>query len=198
MKRSIRVVTVTLLLWLVAATVAVASSSPSEVVRGGIHNVLAVVQDTSLDQVAKREKMRDLIARHFDFDTMSRSILARNWKKASGKEKERFIALFQTLLENTYMTAIESYTSEQVQFGKERIKGKRAVVPVSIVLKTGAAAPLRFKLRHRKGEWAVYDVVIEGVSLVNNFRSSFRSIVRREGIAGLLERLEKKVGRAES
>ncbi len=195
MKNPIRSTIFVLLLWAVSMAVT-AASSPSEVVRQGIHEVLAVVKDASLEQAAKRNKMRTLIAGHFDFDTMSRSILARNWKKASREERARFAALLQTLLENTYMTAIESYTSEKVVFGKARTKGKRAVVPVSIILKTGVAAPLRFKLRNRHGSWRVYDVVIEGVSLVNNFRSTFRSIVKREGIAGLLQRLEKKVGQS--
>lgn len=170
-----------------------AGESPTVVVKEGVTEVVAMVKDTSLDQIARRDRMRTSIASRFDFNTMSRSILAQNWKKASDQQRSRFIVLLRTLLEDTYMAAIESYTSEQINFGNEKIKGKRAVVNVSILLTSGAEAPLLFKLRDKNGEWIVYDVVIEGVSLVSTFRSNFGSIVKREGVDGLLDRLEQKM-----
>jgi len=176
------------------STVVVAQDSPSAVIKDGLNELLAVLKDKSLDQEARREQMRGMIAERFDFDAMSRSILARNWKKASGEQRTQFIALFQTMLENTYMTAIETYTSEKVHFGKERVKGKRASVGVSIELVSGSTAPLSFRLVNRTGKWGVYDVVIEGVSLVNNFRSTYGSIVKRDGMEGLLAQMEAKLG----
>ena len=113
--------------------------------------------------------------------------------EGDAEQQRRFVVLLRTLLEDTYMTAIESYTSEQINFGDEKIKGKKAVVNVSILLTSGAEAPLLFKLRNKGGDWFVYDVVIEGVSLVSTFRSNFSSIVKRDGVDGLLERLEQKM-----
>lgn len=172
---------------------AFASQSPAMVVKEGVTEVVSMVQDKSLEQGVRRDMMRTSIANRFDFNTMSRSILARNWKKADAEQQRRFVVLLRTLLEDTYMTAIESYTSEQINFGDEKIKGKKAVVNVSILLTSGAEAPLLFKLRNKGGDWFVYDVVIEGVSLVSTFRSNFSSIVKRDGVDGLLERLEQKM-----
>lgn len=175
-------------------TSVLAESGPRQTVEQGVNEVIDVVKDESLEAIERRKRMRNLIGQRFNFEAMSRSILARNWKKATVEQRERFISLFKVLLENTYMAAIEGYTSEKIVFGEVKIKGKKAVVPVTIVLPTGTHAPLQFKLLHADSQWGVYDVVIEGVSLVNNFRSNFRSIVKREGIEGLLNQLKEKVG----
>lgn len=167
--------------------------SPRALVETGITEVLEVVQDTGLDPATRRTKLSDLIARRFDFNTMGRSILARNWKKATAEQQVEFVDLLRQLLENTYIATIENYNGEPLRYGEEKISGKKAAVPVSITLKTGVEAPLLFKLRNKSGNWGIYDVVIEGASLVNTYRGSFGSIVARDGMDGLLKQLRDKV-----
>jgi phospholipid transport system substrate-binding protein len=175
-----------------------AAESPRTLVEEGINEVLAVVTQQGLQPEVRRAKLRDLIGKRFDFDTMSRSILARNWKKATPEQQTRFIELFRQLLENTYITTIESYSDEKFHYGKERVSGHKATVPVTITLKTGADAPLVFKLRNKQGAWGVYDVVIEGASLISTYRSSFGTIVSKDGMDGLLQQLEEKVEKNDS
>jgi phospholipid transport system substrate-binding protein len=124
---------------------------------------------------------------------MSRSALAKNWKKATPQEQERFVELFQKLLGNVYITAMEEYAGETVRYGKERVEGERASVETFIVRAGSGEIPVNYRLRVRSGRWLVYDVTVEGVSIISNYRGSFNSIVRKNGISGLLEQLDKKV-----
>ena len=184
--------TLTLAFLLLPAAVWASGESPRAFVESGINEVLEVVQTSGLDPQARRAKLSDLIASRFDFEAMGRSILARNWKKATPEQQARFLDLLRLLLENTYIATIENYGGETFKYGKEKLSGKKAQVPVSIMLKTGVEAPLLFKLRTKSGDWGVYDVVIEGVSLVSTYRGSFGSIVARDGMDGLLEQLQIK------
>ncbi len=173
--------------------IAVDRSSPTGVVQTVVDKVLTVLKEDNLEQEARRAKIRELIAPHFDFQAMSRSILAQNWKKASREQRDRFIELFSNLLENTYIVAMEAYTNQKIIIGPEKRKGKRALVKTVIEQDTGVTTPINFRMRQNADGWYAYDVIIEGVSLVSNYRSTFRSIVKRDGMDGLLDQLAKKV-----
>ena len=103
---------------------------------------------------------------------MSHSVLATNWKKATPEEKADFIEFFSQYLENTYRKKIEGYTDEEVVFEGETVRGERATVETSIVTDT-ANIPVVYKMRQTDGDWYAYDVVVEGVSLVRNYRDTF-------------------------
>lgn len=166
--------------------------TPSAEVKSAVDSVIALLKDETIDHETRRQHLREVIGSKFDFKSMSQSILARNWRKATDDEKQMFIALFSRLLENTYVTAIETYTNEKVIYPGEKIKGNKALVDTLIVT-SSVEIPVSYKLKNKKDVWRVYDVVIEGVSLVNNYRGSFGSIVKKEGIAGLLENMQKKI-----
>jgi len=170
-------------------------SSPTSVVQLVVEQVLEVLKDTNLEQGARREKIRSLIAPHFDFEAMSRSILARNWKKASKEQRDRFIELFSNLLENTYIVAMEAYTNQKIRITGEKRKGKRALVKAVIEQDTGVVTPINYRMRQNPDGWYAYDVIIEGVSLVSNYRSTFQTVVKRDGMDGLLEQLAAKAAK---
>ncbi len=176
-----------------AWAVAVDRSSPTGVVQTVVDKVLTVLKEDSLEQEARRAKIRELIAPHFDFQAMSRSILAQNWKKASPQQRDRFIELFSNLLENTYIVAMEAYTNQKIIVGPEKRKGRRALVKTVVEQDTGVTTPINFRMRQNADGWYAYDVIIEGVSLVSNYRSTFRTIVKRDGMDGLLTQLAEKV-----
>lgn len=184
-----------LILVAVFATVASLSSAmptPTEQIKETIDAAIEALKDLGIDQESRKEKVSTLIRKRFDFRAMSKRTLAANWKKANPDQQERFVNLFANILENSYMDRIESYTDEQVEYVKERIKEDRALVDTVIV--TGSAdIPIRYKMLLEGEEWFVYDVVIEEVSLIRNFRSSYRDIVIKEGMDGLLARMEEKV-----
>lgn len=182
---------------LIASPLSLAESpSPTAAVQGVVEDVLGLLRNEALAGPDRRAKLRDAIGPHFDFETMSRSILAKAWTNASDAEREQFLALFQNMLENTYIVAMEDYAGQTVAYGKERMKGKIASVETFIVRTTGVKTPVVYSLRTRDGRWLAYDVAVEGISLVNNYRSSFRSIVRKDGMQALLDAMEQKVKEA--
>jgi phospholipid transport system substrate-binding protein len=172
---------------------AAAEASPTEQIRSVVDAVLALLQDAHLQPDARRKGIRDAVAPHFDYRAMSQSTLALSWKKATPEQQDRFVELFPKMLENVYIVAMEEYSGETVKYGKEKIQGKRASVETYIVQPNGPEIPIVYRMRLKNDRWLAYDVVIEGVSLVSNYRSSFRRIADVEGMEALLEQLQEKV-----
>ncbi|HEC27391.1 MAG TPA: ABC transporter substrate-binding protein [Gammaproteobacteria bacterium] len=168
------------------------TTGPMDQVKITVDSILDLLKDKSLEKTAKTKEIKALIEPHFYFKAMSQGALATHWKKATPEEKDRFIKLFSNLLENTYIGRIEAYTDERINYLKEAIKGKRAVVDTQIVT-ANKEIPIQYKLTLVNDEWLVYDIVIEGISLIRNFRSTYGEIVRKEGMPGLLAKLEAKL-----
>jgi phospholipid transport system substrate-binding protein len=142
--------------------------------------------------------MRKVINGRFDFRAMSQRTLATNWKKASKEQQQEFVQLFAQLIENTYIGRVEAYTDEKVDFPGEKVKGKKAVVE-TLILTATADIPINYKVYQKKnGEWWVYDVIIEGISLISNYRSSYQEIVKKEGFDGLIAKMKNKIEELES
>ncbi len=179
--------------FLACSTLLHAAQSPSVVVRDEVDRVLGIVQDENLDQVTRRSKLRDVIANRFDFQAMSQSILAQHWEEATPDQRSRFIDLFKQILERTYIGAIESYTSETVNVGGERIREGKATVIVTIKREDSTDIPLLFKLKRRGETWIAYDANIEGISLVSNYRERFGGIARNKGVTGVLQEMERRL-----
>jgi phospholipid transport system substrate-binding protein len=196
-KRTVALATIGAALSLSAPVTHSQAQAPAAKVKAVVEQVLDLLKNEGLGAEVRRARLRDTIAPNFDFDAMSRSILAAAWKKATPEEQARFLALFQKLLENTYIAAMEDYAGQSVRFGKEKVQGDLATVETFIVRRNSSVeTPVHYRMRTRDGRWLAYDVAVEGVSLVNNYRSSFRSIVRRDGMSGLIQELDKKVNQA--
>ena len=170
-----------------------AAVSPTAFVKQGIDEVLSVFNDKNLDssqrRVALQKGIRKVIKEHFEFKTISKSVLANNWRKATGYEQDRFVDFFTQTLENTYLTAIESYSGEEIRYVGEKIENDRAVVDTIIVSKNNDI-PVSYKLKLNDDQWFIYDVVIENVSMVSNYRNMYAAIVQSSGVNGLLLKLE--------
>lgn len=169
-----------------------ASPTPSSRVQETMDDVIAVLQQKQMSLEQRRQRIREIIAPRFDFRVMSQIILTTTWKRASDKQRKRFVALFQRMLENTYIVAMEAYSGEQTRLSREKLKGKRALVETVIISDT-ADIPVSYKMHRKNGDWYAYDVIIDGVSLISNYRSSFRNVIREKGVDGLLEQMEQKV-----
>lgn len=179
-------------LMMTLAGMALAADNATESVRASVNAIIGILKDAALDKPAKRDKIRVVIAERFDFRAMSQRTLATNWKKASQEEQQQFVALFAELIQNTYIGRVEAYTDEMVKYPGEKITDDRAVVDTLIVT-SSAEIPVTYKLYLKDGRWLVYDVNIEGVSLINNYRNSYQEIVKKEGFSGLLAKMEEKV-----
>jgi phospholipid transport system substrate-binding protein len=174
------------------------AGEPQEKVRETVDAVLAVLQDKSLqgeeNTEKRRAKMRQVVFQRFGFEEMAQRALGQYWPKRTPAEKQEFVTLFGDLLERSYITKIESYTGEQqVVYTKESIDKDYASVRTEIVVKRDANVEVVYQLLRRDGNWQVYDVVIEGVSLVNNYRTQFNNIISRESYDALVKKLKLKL-----
>lgn len=140
-----------------------------------------------------REKVTELVRDKFNFEVMSQGVLGPGWHQASAEERERFIELFAQLLEETYIGRVREYTDQKIRFGNEQIRKNRAMVDTYIAMESGDEIPISYKMLQRDDQWQVYDVVIEKVSLVRNYRSSYSSVLRKKDMAGLLEEMQAKI-----
>jgi phospholipid transport system substrate-binding protein len=140
-----------------------------------------------------RANVTALVREKFNFEVMSQGVLGPYWHRASSEERERFIDLFSRLLEETYIGRVREYTDQEIRFGNEQIRKNRAMVDTFIGMDSGDEIPISYKMLQHESEWQVYDVVIEEVSLVRNYRSSYSSILRKKDISGLLEEMQMKI-----
>ena len=177
---------------LLAMPVFAEALSPTDTVKAAITDILEVLKNENLSKEQQWQEIGRVIDAGFDFRSMSQSILATNWRTASTEEKRQFVEYFSQYLEDTYRNKIESYTNQRVNYSNETIKRDRAIVDTVIVTDQNQI-PVTYKLKNNDGVWFAYDVVIEGVSLVNNYRSTFTAIIRSEGMDGLLTDLEGRI-----
>jgi len=169
---------------------------PTEQVRQTADQVLSVLQDSRLKsadkQKERREQIRQIIGSRFDFGQMAKRSLGSNWQKGNNDEQRQFVQLFTELLEKSYSDQIESYDGEKIVYGRENINQDQADVDTKIVTKKGEQISVNYKLRSAGNDWKVYDVVIENISLVNNFRSQFNRVLANASFAELLKKLQSK------
>jgi len=171
----------------------------TDAMKSTIDEVLRIIQDKDLKQPGKSEQRRKLLEKvvgeRFDYQEMSLRTLSISegapWKNLSEKEKEEFVALFQTLLVNLYADKVEAYTGEGVKYINERTEKDYAEVRTKVL--TGKTEiPLDYRLLNKGSVWRVYDVVVDGTSLVRNYKDQFKSILRTSTFADLLDQLRKK------
>jgi len=183
-----------LLLGGVAAQPAVAGGA-TEAMKITIDEALKIIQDKDLKQPGRAEERRrrleQVVGARFDYQEMSRRTLGAPWNTLSEKDKEEFVTLFKTLLTNSYADKIETYSGEGVQYINERTEKDYAEVRTKVL--TGKVEiPLDYRLLNKGTDWRVYDVVVDGVSLVNNYRGQFSKILRSSTYADLVDQLRKK------
>ena len=174
--------------------VAIAETSPKAEIQRTIDSIISVVEASPGDdkKLARRCKLREIINPKFDFDEMSRRSLGANWNTITPAEQADFTTVFSELLARTYLSKIETVKTGMVKVESENIESSKAVVK-TVVLSKGDTFPIDYKLMLENGQWRVYDVVIENIGLVANYRNEFSGIIRKDKFPGLMERLRKKV-----
>jgi phospholipid transport system substrate-binding protein len=186
---------------LMAALVLVAGSvvhagPPTDQLKSTIDRVLAILQDPALKAPGKAEERRQAIRaianEVFDWEETGKRALARHWQGRSPQEREEFSKLFADLLERSYVGKIETYSGEKILYGEEAVDGEQATVRTKLVTKAGTQIPIDYKMLKVADRWRVYDVLIENVSLVANYRSQFNRIIQQSGYADLIQRLKTK------
>jgi phospholipid transport system substrate-binding protein len=174
-------------------TPVLAVPGPTEQLRATLDQIISVLRNKELSQEAILDRVEVLVRSKFDFEAMSQRTLGIHWRNASPRQRARFIELFSQLLEDTYRGRIRNYTyqDERVEYVGEQVRGTRGQVDTLVI--SSKEIPVSYRVRLKGGQWLVYDVIVEEVSLVSNYRSSYNEIIRQEGFDALLKRLENKV-----
>ena len=187
------------LLAALAARAVAQNQSPSQVVDGLAGQVIPILQNASLTSDQKRERIEQIAYQAMDFETLSKLVLARNWSQFSPAQQTEFIAQFKRHLSVTYGRNVDNYHNEKVQILGERADGNGDVTVHTKILRGGHSEDVvvDYRLRQRDGQWKIIDVIVEGVSMVSNFRSQFQDIVANGGPNRLLTLLKEKNERGE-
>jgi phospholipid transport system substrate-binding protein len=168
---------------------------PTDQLKPIIDELILILADESLQGKAhkteRREQIMTAISGGFDFREMSKRVLGRTWNTLSSKDQDYFVTQMSKLLENVYIGRLETYSGEEVEFVAERIKGKRAQV-TTLIEHEGAKLPVHYIMQKEYNTWMVYDINIEGVSLIRNYMEQFKSILRTDKYEGLLQNIEDK------
>ena len=161
-----------------------------------INKMLAKMNEPAFKELsrdAKLEEVRKIINEVFDYKELSQRTLGREWKKFKPEQQTEFIDLFSKLLENVYADRILAYTHEKIEFGKEtELKKGRVEVESYIITMDNKKVPLFYRMSNKTGQWRVYDVVIEGVSMIKNYRGQFRQILQKKKPEDLLKTMREK------
>ncbi len=186
-----------LVLWMYP--IQIHAGTARDVVKSHMNEAFEVLRDPafqgeSADKL-KRKKILSILDEVFDYVELSKRTLSRNWKKLTADQRKEFQKLYKALLEKVYMDKILEYTDQKVVFGKERSLGKNKVEIESKIVSGSLVTPIHFRMILKNGKWWVYDVVIESISLVKNYRSQFKRILKKKSPEGMLESLRKKVSK---
>lgn len=174
-----------------------AQEGPTAQVRSTVDKVLDILRDPALKgpekEEARRKRLKEAIYPRFDFSEMAQRSLGVHWRKRTPQEREEFVSLFGDLLEQSYRKKIESYTDQDIRYTKEEVDQAYGLVSTKITSeKENLDILIDYKVIRRDGEWRVYDVVIEGVSLISNYRAQFNRIIQTSSYADLVRKMRVK------
>jgi len=178
-----------------------ATEKPMDQLQVAVDDILKILQSAELKGPEKKDERHQLVlnivADMFDFREMARSSLGQSWNTLTPEEKDTFVGLFTTLVEQRYIGKIDSYNNQKVVYKKQLVKGDKAMVYTAIIDKD-LEIPIVYRLEKNKGKWLINDLKIENVSLIVNYRRDFDSIIRKEQFAGLVEKISKQLEKPEA
>jgi len=171
------------------------AGEPQNKIRQTVDDVMAILDNKNLDAEQRRTQIRQAVLKRFGFEEMAQRALGQHWRPLTPQQQKEFVDLFTDLLARSYMNRIESYSGgrQGVRYTKEDISGDNASVYTEIVSARGEPAAVEYRLLHKDNDWKVYDIVIEGVSLVNNYRTQFNTVVMKDSYAGLVKQMRLKL-----
>jgi phospholipid transport system substrate-binding protein len=166
----------------------------TDVVRDTVDKVLAIGKDQSLSEPQRRARIRQIVVSRFGFEEMARGCLGRYWNQRTPAERDEFVKLFTDLLERTYINDIEAYREGQtIQYGAERVEGDEVEVPSTVLTEERDRVPVNYRLLRTPNGWQVHDLVVDGLSLVANYRSQFARIIEQQSYTTLIKKIRAKV-----
>ena len=178
-----------------------AATDPLSQLKASVDKVLAVLKDEKLAvpemRATRRQQVEVLVDAIFDFQEMGKRALGRTWDKLAPTKKEEYVDLFARLVKQRYIGKIDSYSGQEIVFKRQMLKGRKALV-YSVLLDNNTEIPIDYRLVLKGDLWKAYDLRIENVSLVANYRRDFAGIVKKQGVDGLMKKMGEKVAQLEA
>jgi len=189
-----RLVPVAVAGFLVGAPVVVEAGAPTDQLKSSVEQIVKVLEDPSLKADARLKERRAAIRKEaqvvFDFTETAKRALGRHWQGLSETDRQEFTGLFTDLIERAYISKIERYRGERIAYAGESVDGGLATVRTRFVTKQGTEIPVDYRMQQRGDRWLVYDVSVEGISLVNNYRTQFEKIIQTSSYAELVRKMK--------
>jgi len=186
-----------LLLAVFSAPALLLAGEPADQIKQTTDQILAIVQDPALKgadkEDARQKQMRKVVDQRFDWAEMARSAYGKTWKDLTEAKRTAFTGLFSDLVNKNYMSKVESYSGEKIQYTGDKVDGKYGVVEVVIVTLRGTDIPVSYRVLKIDSKWMIYDVVIEGMSMVNNYRSQISAVLDSSSYDTLIVRIRAKI-----
>jgi phospholipid transport system substrate-binding protein len=176
-----------------AAPAAAAANDPMGVVKVTVNDALRVLRDKQTPLATRQQKLRDIVSGTFDFAEMSRSAMGFHWRQISPDQQKEFTKVFITFIENSYLAKINEYSGQQVQFLSEHNDGPQyAVVKTNLVQQGKDPISIDYRLLNQNGQWKIYDVTVDAISIIANYRNQFNRVMNNKGYATLISDLKAK------
>ena len=176
------------------------AGEPLDKVHQTVDNVLTIVKNKALQPQERHKQIRQAVLQRFGFEEMAQRSMGQHWRTLTPQQRQEFVELFTDLLERSYVTRIEGYKAgpQGVSYPKEDITGDHAIVHTEIKSEHDLPVMVDFHLLHKDGDWKAYDIVTEGVSLVNNYRTQFNTIILKDSYAGLVKQMRTKLAQEQT
>ena len=176
------------------------ASEPLDKVHQTVDNVLTIVNNKALQPQERHKQIRQAVLQRFGFEEMAQRSMGQHWRTLTPQQRQEFVELFTDLLERSYVSRIEGYKAGPpgISYPKEDITGDHAIVHTEIKSERDLPIMVDYHLLHKDGDWKAYDIVIEGVSLVNNYRTQFNTIMLKDSYAGLVKQMRTKLAQEQA
>ena len=168
------------------------AGTPTEQLRTYTDQVLKILQNPSMTLPDRREAVRHLAEEVFDVTETAKRALGQHWQQRTPAEQDEFVKLFANLLEQTYISRIDEFGGERLTYVSEQIDGDRAIVRAKITTKNGTDVPVESRVLLKGNRWLIYDILIENLSLISNYRAQFDRVIRTASYDELVKRLKTK------
>jgi phospholipid transport system substrate-binding protein len=188
MRHSVRLLTAAIVT--LAVAVPAWAGPPTEQVRQYTDQVQKILEDPGLRSADKREAVRKVAIEIFDVNETAKRALGRHWQARTPGERDEFVHLFADLLERTYISKIDLYGGERLRYTSEAVDGEFATVRAKVITNKGTEVPVEARLLKRGEQWLIYDIAIENVSLIGNYRTQFDRIIRTASFQELVRKLK--------
>jgi phospholipid transport system substrate-binding protein len=170
------------------------AGAPTDQLKASVEQIVKVLEDPALRAEARSQERRAAIRKEaegvFDFTETAKRALGRHWQGLAEKDRQEFTSLFTDLIERAYISKIERYSGERIAYAGEAVEGGLATVRTRFVTKQGTEVPVDYRMQQRGDRWLVYDVSVEGVSLINNYRTQFDKIIQTSSYAELVRKMK--------